>query len=173
MPAPIELVHSHTHSLRVASGDEALVVRVLTREGAIGIGFTLNFDVAVARDMAAWDAAARRANAPLWTLLGGGARQAIPVLRALGEGLDPWAAGSVDAVLAARPRLLIAPHAHPWEIAWCATLAASLGGDTAIAVPGEPKRARVEPSAAPGHGVDWSSEPLFAAIRWVDPLRAA
>jgi L-alanine-DL-glutamate epimerase-like enolase superfamily enzyme len=173
MPAPVDLVHSHTHSLRIASGEEALVVRVLTRDGAIGVGFTLNLDAAVARDMAAWDAAARRAGCPLWKLLGGQARAAIPVLRASGEGLDPWSAGGVEAVLAARPRLLVAPHAHPWEIAWCATLAASLGGGTAIAVPGEPKLARAEPANAPGHGIDWSSEPLFSGIRWSDPARAS
>ncbi len=173
MPAPVDLVHSHTHSLRVASGHEALVVRVLTRDDASGIGFTLNLDATVARDMAAWDAAARRANCPLWKLLGGTARAAIEVLRANGEGLDPWSAGSVEAVLAARPRLLVAPHAHPWEIAWCATLAASIGGETAIAVPGDTKLERAGVSAAPGHGIDWSSEPLFAAIHWSEPARAS
>jgi hypothetical protein len=173
MPAPLELVHSHTHSLRIASGEEALVVRVLTRDGEIGFGFTLNLDAAVARDRAAWDAAARRAKQPLWRLLGG-KRQAPIVLRpAAGEGIDPWAAGGVEAVLAARPRLLIAPHGHPWEIAWCATLAASLGGESAVAVPGETKLAPVEPAAVPGHGIDWSSEPQFSKIRWLGPHDAA
>jgi L-alanine-DL-glutamate epimerase-like enolase superfamily enzyme len=169
MPAPVELVHSHTHSLRIGSGDEALVVRVLTRDGAVGFGFALNLDAAVARDMAAWDAAARRAGLPLWKLLGGRRRASIQLLRASGEGLDPWAAGSVEAVLAARPRALMAPHAHPWELAWCATLAAALDDEVVIAVPRDPPLAAVTAGDAPGHGIDWSREPLYSAIRWVAP----
>ncbi|HEY5636525.1 MAG TPA: hypothetical protein VIS77_06440 [Burkholderiales bacterium] len=60
------ILHSHTHALRLASGAEALVVRVRIEGGATGFGFTFTEDVAAARAMARWlaapgDAATRRA----------------------------------------------------------------------------------------------------------------
>ena len=59
MVAPVSIAHTHVHSLRIASGAEALVARVLAADGTAGYGFTLNLDAGVARDMAAWDALAR------------------------------------------------------------------------------------------------------------------
>jgi len=169
MPAPLKLVHSHSYSLRIASGAEALLVRVRTSEGTLGLGFTLNLDARPARDMAAWDAWAKQHNQPLWQLLGGSPRQ-VALLRAAGEASDPWEIGSLDALRKAHPRRILAPHAHPWEIAWCATLAASLAEDSAIALPGDPALATVELPRAPGHGIDWSHESGFARIAWDSTL---
>jgi hypothetical protein len=72
-------------------------------------------------------------------------------------------------VRAAAPAALFAPHAHPWEIAWCATLAASLPGATCVAVPGERPFEAAEVALEPGIGVDWSVEPAFASLAWADP----
>jgi L-alanine-DL-glutamate epimerase-like enolase superfamily enzyme len=166
--APAEIFHIHVHSLRLRSGLEALVVRAISRQGVAGYGFALDLEPAVARDMAAWDAAAREAGTPLWRLLGGESRG--PARIAPGSaGLDPWAAGSVAAVRAAAPAALLAPHAHPWEIAWCATLAAALGGEATIYVPGDAAPAPVSAAEEPGIGIDWSVEPAFARLAWADP----
>lgn len=67
MASSPRILHSHTHSIRLASGAEALVVRVRVEGGATGFGFTFTEDVAAARAMAVWmtgssiDAAARDA----------------------------------------------------------------------------------------------------------------
>lgn len=42
----------HTQSLRLASGHEALVTRVVTEAGDIGFGFSLQLDATQARHMA-------------------------------------------------------------------------------------------------------------------------
>ena len=49
----------HVQSLRLASGDEALVARVLARDGRAGYGFSLRLDAAEARHMAEWHAGVR------------------------------------------------------------------------------------------------------------------
>jgi len=54
---------------------------VLTDAGVAGFGFTLNEEAGVARNMAAWDAAARLQGAPLPALLGGARRQEVAVRR--------------------------------------------------------------------------------------------
>lgn len=127
-------VHSHTVSLRLSSGDEVLVVRVLTREGTAGFGFTLHEDVAAARRMACWDATARVARRPLWQLL----REAAPEIgRALQADLDD--------------------SAHPWNRAWRATL------DASQATPG------TTASNVPGSGIDWTLEPGFMKLHWIEP----
>lgn len=184
------------HSLRVSSGAEALVARVLARDGSAGFGFTLSLEPAVARDMAAWDALARGRKLPLYLLLGGAYRRRLPLLRdeapalapdwdALREGIlqnrydllriDPWAWGSVEQVqtiAAVAPAFdldiaLVAPNAHPWEIAYCAALAATLpGADTRIVMAGDPPASEIAVPGAPGIGIDWSLEPAFAAIPW-------
>ena len=107
MYAGVDLAHSHTASMRLADGSEALVVRVLTREGISGYGFTLSENVAAARRMACWDATARAAGRPLWRLL----REAAPEDRE-------------------RLRAELDDSAHPWNRAWRATL------DAAQAMPG-------------------------------------
>ena len=78
MVAPVSISHTHVHSLRVATGEEALVARVLAAGRTEGFGFTLNLDAGVARDMAAWDALGRAKGVPLHGLRGGlcGARLA-------------------------------------------------------------------------------------------------
>jgi L-alanine-DL-glutamate epimerase-like enolase superfamily enzyme len=197
--APISVVHAHVHSMRVASGAEALVARVLAADGSAGFGFTLNLDAGVARDMAAWDALARKRKVPLYTLLGGCrfgtlalARDLEPapgpdweaLRRALLERryrtlrVDPFAWGSleqVQTIAAAAAALdtaiaLLAPNAHPWEIAYCAALGAAFPGkEPCIIVRGEPPAPSVAVSQVPGVGVDWSLEPGFAALRWVEP----
>jgi hypothetical protein len=45
--------------MRVASGEEALVARVLTTDGKIGFGFSFRLDGTEARHMAEWAAGAR------------------------------------------------------------------------------------------------------------------
>jgi L-alanine-DL-glutamate epimerase-like enolase superfamily enzyme len=142
--------------------------------------------------MAQWDALARKCKVPLYTLLGGRRRASLPALPDAGatfpadfESLksallenrheilqaDPFAWGSLErmqAVAAAAAAFdvalaLAAPNAHPWEIAWCAALAAGLPGeDVRIA----PARRAVAVRDAPGHGIDWSLEPGFAGLRW-------
>lgn len=78
MPFPLEPAHSHTASLRLAGGEEVLIVRVLMRDGVAGYGFTFREDIAAARRMACWDAAARAAGKPLWQVL----RESRPETRA-------------------------------------------------------------------------------------------
>jgi len=90
--------------MRVNRGDEVLIVRVLTREGIAGYGFTFSEDVAAARAMACWDAAARAAGRPLRQLL---------------AGTDPSARAALDAPAKA--------ESHPWSVAWQAILAGEPG----------------------------------------------
>jgi len=151
---------------------------VLAKEGT-GFGFSLAMDAAVARDMAAWNAYASTtgkpfaqkeitvvkdelpALAPDWEKV----RRAIVEKRYKLVRIDPFAWGSVEKVLnvvaAARelkiPCALLAPNAHPWEIAWCA----ALGGDRVLV-----RRDPVQATARPK--IDWSLEPAFAAIRWLE-----
>ncbi len=192
MSAPLAIAHTHVHSMRAASGAEVLVARVLAADGSTGFGFTFNLEPAAARDMASWDALAHKCKVPLYTLLGGSRRASVPAMADAGAALpadfdalrrdmlenrhellrvDPFAWGSlerVQTVAAAAAAFdlalaLIAPNAHPWEIAWCAALAAGLPGeDVRIA----PATRAVAVSNAPGLGIDWSLEPGFAGLRW-------
>ena len=196
MAAPLSIAHTHVHSLRVASGAEALVARVLAADGTAGLGFTLNLDAAVARDMAAWDALGRSKGVPLHVLLGGSYRNSVtcmtdelpaipPDWTALRKDIlagrhdmlriDPFAWGSVEmvqtiAAVAAAFDLgiaLLAPNAHPWEIQYCAALAATLKGDDArIVVRSVPLVSSISVSENPGMGIDWSSELTFSSIQW-------
>jgi hypothetical protein len=50
----------HTHSVRLANGDEALVTRVLAEDGRIGYGFTLTLDATACRHMAESNAGLRK-----------------------------------------------------------------------------------------------------------------
>ncbi len=52
--------HVHVHTLRLASGEEALVARVSTPEGRVGYGFSLRLDATEARHMAEWHAGVRK-----------------------------------------------------------------------------------------------------------------
>lgn len=194
MSAPLSVSRTHVHSMRLRNGREALVARVLSTEGTAGFGFTLNDDAGVARDMAAWDAAARIRNAPLYALLGGARRTQVAVLHdevpsiapdwdALRKGirdsrwkllrLDPFAWCSLEKILAVaavaggRGIALVAPNAHPWELAWCAMLAAILPvADAHLIVRVPPKEPAIAPGDLPGVGIDWTLEPAFAALRW-------
>lgn len=51
---------THTHSIRLPSGDEVLVTRVLTAEGKVGYGYTLTLDCTASRHMAEWHAGVRK-----------------------------------------------------------------------------------------------------------------
>lgn len=171
MSAPVSIAHTHVHSIRTATGLEALVARVLTPEGVAGFGFTLNMDAAVARDMAAWDAAARARGAPLYTLLGEKKRESVAVTdKTSFLVIDPFALGSLERTLAeagTRSVALLASNGHPWEIAWCAATAAVLpGNDVTILTAGAPAVPACQVSSDPGIGIDWSLEPAFRAIRW-------
>ena len=196
MVAPVSIAHTHVHSLRIASGAEALVARVLAADGTAGFGFTLNLDAGVARDMAAWDALARAKRVPLFGLLGGSYRKEARILKdelpaipadwtALRKDIldgrhellriDPFAWGSVEMVqtigaIANAFDLsiaLLAPNAHPWELQYCAALAATLKGeDTRIVVRSVLASNFVSTSDKPGIGIDWSVEPSFNGIKW-------
>jgi L-alanine-DL-glutamate epimerase-like enolase superfamily enzyme len=196
MAAPVSIAHTHVHSLRLASGVEALVARVLAADGSAGFGFTLNLDAGVARDMAAWDALGRSKGVPLFGLLGGSYRKKINLLRdenpsippdwtALRKDIldgrhellriDPFAWGSVEmvqtiAAVAAAFDLsiaLFAPNAHPWEIQYCAALAATLKGeDTRIVVRSVRSFSSISVSENPGIGIDWPLEPSFSSLQW-------
>lgn len=184
--------------MRTAAGAEALVARVLAAGGTAGFGFTLNLEAGVARDMATWDALGRSKRVPLSTLLGGRCRGNVICVRddqpaippdwaALRKGIlddrypllriDPFAWGSVEMVqtIAAGAAAfdlgiaLLAPNAHPWEIAYCAALAATLqGDDTRIILRGEPPAPSVQVPGAPGVGVDWTLEAGFSQLEWQD-----
>jgi L-alanine-DL-glutamate epimerase-like enolase superfamily enzyme len=194
--APLAIAYTHVHSLRLASGAEALVARVLAADGTAGYGFTLNDDAGVARDMAAWDALARSKKKPLHVFLGSSGRTTVKVIqdenpcirpdwpelrKAILEKrykllrIDPFAWGSVEMVqtIAASaqgtPIALLAPNAHPWELQYCAALAASLGDDASIILRKEVPEKERPVSAEPGIGIDWALEPGFARLRWVEP----
>jgi L-alanine-DL-glutamate epimerase-like enolase superfamily enzyme len=196
MAAPVSIAHTHVHSIRIAAGDEALLARILLADGGIGHGFTLNTEAAVARDMAAWDALGQGKGVPLYGLLGGSYRKKISVVKdelpaippdwtALRKDIlagrhellriDPFAWGSVEmvqtiAAVAAAFDLgiaLLAPNAHPWEIQYCAALAATLKGeDTRIILRCTPASSAVPVSQKSGTGIDWSLEPAFSKIQW-------
>ena len=199
MAAPVAIAHTHVHSLRVGSGAEALVARVLAKDGTAGFGFTLNDGAGVARDMAAWDALGRSKQVSLFKLLGGSYRSSVkvepdqipcipPDWPALRKGIldsrweilriDPFAWGSVEivqtiAASAAAFELgvaLLAPNAHAWEIQYCAALLATIkGDDSRIIVRSALPFTSVSLSNSPGVGVDWSLEPSFQSIKWQDP----
>lgn len=168
---------------------------MIAEGGIAGYGFSLQMEPAVARDMARWDAYAKTRGAPLWRLLGRRASARVPLgrddapaikpdwqaaQRAIREKrhrllhADPFAWGSLEAVqtLAAAAAecgvalALLAPHAHLWEIAWCATLA---GAGERVILRREPETAFAESPDTAGIGVNWALEPAFAAIRWLDP----
>ena len=50
----------HTHSIRLPSGDEVLVTRVVAPDGRIGYGYTLTLDATASRHMAEWNAGVRK-----------------------------------------------------------------------------------------------------------------
>lgn len=196
MAAPLSIAHTHVHSVRVASGAEALVARVLAADGVAGFGFTLNLDAGAARDMAAWDALGKSKGVPLHGLLGGCYRKTANLVKdelpaiapdwtALRKDIldgrhellriDPFAWGSVEmvqtiAAVAAAFDLsiaLLAPNAHPWEIQYCAALAATLKGeDTRIIVRSIASFSSISISEKPGIEIGWPIEPSFSKIQW-------
>ena len=196
MAAPVSIAHTHVHSMRIASGAEALVARVLAADGTAGFGFTLNLDAGVARDMAAWDALARAKGVPLYGLLGGSYRKTVRIFKddlpalspdwtALRKDIldgrhellciDPFAWGSVEmvqtiAAVAGAFDLsiaLLAPNAHPWELQYCAALAATLKGeDTRIVVRSESAFSFIPVLEIPGLGITWAAEAAFGDIQW-------
>ncbi|HEU5178220.1 MAG TPA: hypothetical protein VFU24_12280 [Burkholderiales bacterium] len=64
------LKYVHVHSIRLQSGQEALVARVITRDNREGYGFSFRLDAAEAREMAEWDAGARSERPPYEPVLG-------------------------------------------------------------------------------------------------------
>jgi len=195
MAAPVAVRHTHVHSIRIGSGTEALVARVLLKDGTAGFGFSMDLEAAVARDMAAWDGHAKAAGKPLWRLLGG-MRPEVPVAldgepalapdwEPLHRGMqarryklvriDPFAWGAlekVQSIVAAAAKLgtpvaLLAPNGHPWEIAWCAALAGNGGTVITRSEPASPSHPL---AVEPGAGVGWTLEPAFSAIRWQAPV---
>jgi len=109
MKPPVRVAHVHVQSMRLASGEEALVARVLTEAGTMGFGFSFELESTPARHMAIWDAAARERRVPLWKLLADeGAAAAL--------GKDEGPLGE-----------------HPWERARRATIAAARAKDPALA----------------------------------------
>jgi L-alanine-DL-glutamate epimerase-like enolase superfamily enzyme len=193
--APVSIAHTHVHSLRLASGAEALAARVQIADGTEGFGFTLNMEAIVARDMAAWDALGKSKGVPLYGLLGGTYRKTI--ILAKGENtaiapdwtalrkdildgkhellrIDPFAWGSVEMVqtIAAVANAfdlsiaLLAPNAHPWELQYCAALAATLKGEDTRIIVRSDLSSSIPVSTQSGIGIDWSVEPAFSKIQW-------
>ena len=60
----------HTHSLRLGSGQEALVTRVLLDDGAAFVGFSLQLDATEARHMALFHAGLRGERPRITPVLG-------------------------------------------------------------------------------------------------------
>jgi hypothetical protein len=56
--------------MRLETGQEALVARVLTEEGKVGFGFSFRLDAEEARQMAEWHAGARSERPRLEPVLG-------------------------------------------------------------------------------------------------------
>jgi L-alanine-DL-glutamate epimerase-like enolase superfamily enzyme len=193
--APVSIAHSHVHSLRLASGAEGLAARVRIADGSEGFGFTLNMEAIVARDMAAWDALGRSKGVPLYGLLGGSYRRSVTCIRdenpsippdwtALRKDIldgkheilriDPFSWGSVEMVqtIAAVANAfdlsiaLLAPSAHPWELQYCAALAATLKGDDTRIIVRSDLSSSIPVSTQSGIGIDWSVEPAFTKIQW-------
>ena len=65
-----DLEFTHVHSMRLQTGQEALVARVLTKEGKVGFGFSFRLDAEEARHMAEWHAGARSERPRLEPVLG-------------------------------------------------------------------------------------------------------
>ena len=196
MAAPVRIRHTHVHSMRVASGKEALAARVLLEDGTEGFGFTLDDDAGLARDMAAWDALGRSRKVALHVLLGGTCRSKVKVGKdehpAIRPGwnalrrdildnkhellrIDPFAWGSLEQVVTIAAAAaafdlgvaLLAPNAHPWELQYCTALAATFrGDDTRVIARRELEVKALEVKAEPGMGIDWSLEPEFQKIQW-------
>ena len=170
MPPPLSIGHIHVHALRLASGAETLVARVLSVDGVAGFGFSFGPEAFPARDMAAWDAAARSRAAPLYALFGKKTRARVAIVRKeSGNGvIDPFG----DLLENVRPRVrsgdqLLASNSHPWELSYCAALAATLAGEVKIAVSEEIGLESVDVPETPGIAIDWLLEPAFATLRWV------
>jgi L-alanine-DL-glutamate epimerase-like enolase superfamily enzyme len=189
-------VHSLRLTAGSCAGAEALAARVRLDDGTLGYGFTLNDDAGLARDMAAWDALGRSKGVALPVLLGGFHRDRIRIEKddnpaiapdwpALRKGIldnkhdllriDPFAWGSLEQVVTIAASAaafdlgvaLLAPNAHPWELQYCAALAATFrGDDTRIIVRIAPERSALEARGEPGVGIDWSFEPAFGKIQW-------
>ena len=49
----------HVHSMRLATGEEALIARVVAPDGRVGYGFSFRLDATEARHMAEWSAGVR------------------------------------------------------------------------------------------------------------------
>jgi hypothetical protein len=49
----------HVHSMRLATGEEALVARAIAPDGRVGYGFSFRLDATEARHMAEWAAGVR------------------------------------------------------------------------------------------------------------------
>jgi len=143
------------------------VARVLTTDGIAGFGFSFGPEAFPARDMAAWDATARSRNAPLYALFGKKTRDRVAIIQDQGRGIDPFGAllEEVRSRTGEKTRL-VAPNAHPWELSYCAALAACVAGDLAIVVPCSTGLDWIAVSDLAGIVFDWSAEPAFAAIRW-------
>jgi len=171
MPAPVSIGHIHVHALRLASGAEALAARVLTLDGVAGFGFSFGPEAFPARDMAAWDAAARARGTPLYALFGKKMRERVAIVleQPHDRHINPFDDLLEDVRLRWQPddgAALLAPNAHPWELAYCAALAAAVAGDVKIAVPRDVRLDSIAVPDTPGIAIDWSVEPAFAAIRW-------
>lgn len=198
LAAPVTVVHTHVHSIRLVDGKcagaEALVARVLLQDGTAGFGFSMDLDATVARDMAAWDGHAKAAGKPLWRMLGG-TRAEVPVMldgepalapdwEALHRGMvarryqlvriDPFAWGALEKVqtIVAAAAKLGTPVAllAPNGHPWEIAWCAALAGDGGtVIVRGEPSSPSYPLAADPGSGVDWTLGPAFGAIRWQAP----
>jgi len=61
---PIPVAFTHVQSLRLATSEEALVARVVAKDGKVGYGFSFRLDATEARHMAEWAAGVRAERPP-------------------------------------------------------------------------------------------------------------
>ena len=54
----------HVHSMRIATGEEVLIARVVAPDGRVGYGFSFRLDATEARHMAEWAAGVRGERPP-------------------------------------------------------------------------------------------------------------
>jgi hypothetical protein len=84
---------THVQSMRLASGQEVLVARVLTTEDKAGFGFSLQLDATEARHMAEWHAGMRAERPKIEPALGHPWETAYLASEAIPWAVEPGFAG--------------------------------------------------------------------------------
>lgn len=83
----------HVQSMRLGSGHEVLVARVLTKDGEAGFGFSMRLDAGEARQMAEWYAGVRAERPKIAPALGHPWETAYAAGEAIPWDVEPGFAG--------------------------------------------------------------------------------